>query len=76
MSKSKPSEHHVIPKSRGGRRTCSIPENFHEAWHHVFSNLTPKEICIFVRKLQNLMMSRNEITWEDINILRNQIKEV
>ena len=76
MSSHKQSSHHVTPSSRGGKHTCSIPENFHESWHHIFSNLTPKEICIFVRKLQNLMMSRNEITWEDINILRNQIKEV
>ncbi|MFW6173694.1 MAG: hypothetical protein ACOC5T_08115 [Elusimicrobiota bacterium] len=76
MSHHKQSFHHVIPKSRGGKHTCSIPKNFHKSWHHIFENLTPKEICIFVRKLQNLMMSRNEITWDEINTLRNQIKEV
>lgn len=76
MSKSKPSEHHVIPKSRGGRRTCSIPDNFHEAWHLLFENMTPKEICKFVDLLQQHMYNRREMTWEDINRVRNQIKGV
>ena len=73
MGKRKKSNHHVIPSSRGGKHTCSIPDNFHKSWHHIFSNLTPEEICLFVRKLQNLMMSRNEIGWDDINRIRNQI---
>jgi len=75
LSKRKTSKHHVLPKSRGGKHTCSIPDNFHQAWHMCFLNLTPEEICIFVKKIQDLMMNRNELRWKDINKLRNQIKE-
>ena len=75
MSRREHSEHHVIPSSRGGKHTCSIPDNFHKSWHHCFVNLTPKEVCKFVKKIQKMMMNRNEITWKDINKLRNKIKE-
>ena len=68
------SKHHVIPSSRGGVHTCEIPDNFHQSWHHLFQNLTPEEIITFVVKLNNLMYSRNEVTWQDINSLINQIK--
>ena len=74
MSSHKESEHHVIPKSRGGKRTCILPENFHEAWHQIFSNMTPQEICKFVKIIQAQMINKNEITWSDINALRNKLK--
>jgi len=75
VSSHKKSEHHVIPRSRGGNRTCSIPETFHEAWHTIFQNLKPDEIETFITKLNCLMLTRNEISWEDINFLVNQVKE-
>ena len=75
MSSHKKSEHHITPESRGGKNTCGIPENFHQAWHLVFQNMTPKEICKFVADFQNLMYSRNRIKWKDINKLINSIKE-
>ena len=70
------SKHHVIPSSRGGQKVVTLPDNFHESWHTCFQNMTPKEICIFVVKIQNLMMQRlgGEITWGEINGLINQIK--
>lgn len=75
MSSHKNSEHHIVPKSRGGKHTCGLPENFHEAWHLIFQNMTPDEILVFVNKLQNLMWSRQRITWTDINILIDTLKE-
>lgn len=75
MSCNKPSEHHIIPKSRGGRRTCIIPKNFHESWHILFEDLTPKEIEIFIRRIQQFMWSSNYLTWEDINTIKNSIKK-
>ena len=75
MSRREHSEHHVIPSSRGGKHTCSIPDNFHEAWHQCFQNLKPDEVIVFVNKLQNLMWTRQRITWDDINMLLNLVKE-
>lgn len=75
MSSHKNSEHHIIPKSRGGDHTCTIPETFHQAWHQCFQNLKPDEILVFVNKLHNLMWTRQKITWEDINLLLNAVKE-
>jgi len=68
------SEHHIIPSSRGGKEVCELPDNFHEAWHICFQNLTPEEVCMFVRMIQNLMWSRYEITWQDINMIINHVK--
>lgn len=75
MSKRKFSNHHVVPKSRGGKHTCAIPKKLHESWHHVFSNLTPEEACAFVREFQKMMMNRNEVRWKDINALRDKIRK-
>jgi hypothetical protein len=75
MASHKNSEHHIVPSSRGGRQTCGLPENFHEAWHQCFQNLTPDEILNFVKKIQDLMYSRQRITWDDINILLDAVKE-
>lgn len=71
---SKLDNHHIVPSSRGGRRTVELPDTFHNAWHICFQNLKPQEIEVFVKKMNALMYSRNEITWEDINRLINQIK--
>ena len=68
------SEHHIVPSSRGGKETCNLPDNFHEAWHQCFQNLTPDEIVIFVQRIQNLMWGRHNITWSDINMIINSIK--
>ena len=75
MASHKNSEHHIIPSSRGGNQTCGLPENFHEAWHQCFQNLKPDEVIVFVKKLQNLMWTRQRITWDDINMLLNLVKE-
>jgi hypothetical protein len=43
-----PSDHHIIPSSRGGKgdatNICVIPRGKHEAYHHMFGNMTPDEI--------------------------------
>ena len=69
------SAHHITPSSRGGEETCEVPDNFHEAWHICFENLTPEEIIKFVKKLNDMMRSRDEVTWADISMLRDSIKE-
>lgn len=70
------SEHHIIPSSRGGKLTCELPDNFHEAWHVCFQNMTPEEICVFVEKIQNLMYGRYSISWAEINAIINSIKKM
>lgn len=45
--KCKPSKHHITPRSRGGKNggnLAEICENFHQGYHFLFSDKTPKEI--------------------------------
>lgn len=43
-----PSDHHIAPRSRGGKNDdsniCEVPRGKHEAYHYMFSNMTPDEI--------------------------------
>lgn len=34
----RPSDHHLIPRSRGGKETANVCEDCHEAIHETFSN--------------------------------------
>lgn len=44
----KPTDHHIIPRSRGGKggpeNICIVPCGKHEAYHYMFRNMTPDEI--------------------------------
>ena len=55
MSRDKPrplTKHHVLCSSRGGTNTYEnikmLPDNIHEAFHHLFANLTPEEIIVYL----------------------------
>lgn len=40
-------DHHIVPASRygqGKRNIKRVPNAYHEAYHHIFANLTPAEI--------------------------------
>ena len=41
--------HHLIPRSRGGDSSKAnlkrVPWRIHDAWHTLFLNLLPEEIC-------------------------------
>ena len=53
-------DHHILPRSRGGRSENNIkrvPNSYHEAYHKLFSNMTPSEILEY---LQKMWFSTNE----------------
>lgn len=40
-------DHHILPRSRGGQNNGNIKRvrrDYHQAYHHLFENLTPSEI--------------------------------
>lgn len=75
MSHSKYTSHHVVPKSRGGKNTCDIPGNFHEAWHTCFQNLYGDEIILFISKLRKMMKVQDKVTSREIHDLRIEVKK-
>ncbi len=48
----RPSDHHLVPKSRGGRQTLAICNDCHRAIHAVFSN---KELAATYHTVEVLM---------------------
>jgi len=46
--------HHILCTSKGGTNTLEnikkLPSNIHEAYHHVFGNLTPREIIDYLNE--------------------------
>ncbi len=69
------SKHHVIPSTRGGVRTVELPDKFHESWHGIFANLTPRECILFIIEMNKLMEELDWITTEDIQKLRERLKK-
>ena len=71
------SSHHIIPSSRGGEEVVELPDNFHEAWHHLFQNLTPEEIPVFIGRVSNLMLTRinGEIEYREINRILEEVRD-
>jgi hypothetical protein len=47
-------EHHVLPKSRGGKLTddniIMVEHRLHTAYHNLFANLTPDEILEYLQE--------------------------
>ena len=50
--------HHKKPRSRGGKRYVNGHHNIvkvsvvkHRAWHTLFENLTPQEICAIINQI-------------------------
>lgn len=42
------SNHHIIPRSRGGTKTVRIHIKIHQKYHSLFCNLTPDEIAEYL----------------------------
>ena len=44
--------HHLVPRSQGGKTTpanlLEIPEKVHQSWHHLFGNMTPEQVIVYV----------------------------
>lgn len=68
------SNHHYIPRSRGGTKTVAIPVKFHQAWHTIFGNLTPDESVFFLIKVIKEMTEREEICETEMETLRKRTK--
>ena len=47
-------KHHIIPKSRNGKKTleniCRVPNKEHQNYHNLFINRTPYEILDYLTK--------------------------
>lgn len=76
MSHRKYTSHHVVPKSRGGKKTCDIPRNFHKAWHTCFQNLYGDEITLFISKLRKMMENQDRVTGKEIHDLRVEVRKI
>lgn len=70
------SEHHTVPRSRGGEkeRTVYLPKLFHTSLHVVFGNLYGDEFVVFIKAINVLMEKRTTITANDLEVLRTEIK--
>lgn len=69
MRDSKPSRHHIRPRSRGGgkrRNLVVLPRGWHSAWHDLFGNLTPEEA---MEVITIVMRPDTSWTYEDIDNL-------
>ena len=53
--KNEPSNHHIIPQSRGGgdgpENVKILPKRFHGLWHDLFGNMTPQESIQFIKEV-------------------------
>jgi hypothetical protein len=76
----KNNKHHVEPKSRTKEnkrcKKVKIPTNFHSSWNMIFSNLYGEELIVFIKEINFLMETEEEINWKDINRIRNEIREL
>ncbi len=52
------------------------PVNFHDSWNLIFNDLCGKETEIYIKKINEIMVSSTEITWDDITEARNEIKKL
>lgn len=70
------SKHHVRPRSRRGatNKTVKLPDGFHKALHIVFGNLHGQEFILFITELNRLMETRDMITGEQLESIRDKIK--
>lgn len=53
-SKDPLTDHHILPRSRGGRFKKNIkrvPDSYHRAYHKLFYNMTPDEIMEYLQKM-------------------------
>jgi hypothetical protein len=54
MSANRPSRHHLVAKSKGGKTRHNIvvlPRDWHSRWHELFGLLTPEEACEYISEV-------------------------
>lgn len=68
------SEHHYVPRSRGGKKTVQIPDNIHQAWHLLFQDLYGDEAVCFICRLNHLFKQGQIITNSDLQVLRERCR--
>lgn len=48
-------DHHIVPSSRYGddgvKNIKRVPHKYHDAYHHIFANLTPAEIYDYLAEV-------------------------
>ena len=71
-------EHHVVPRSRSAtsNKTVNLPKLFHASLHFVFGNLYGDELVIFIKMFNKLLETRESITANDLEFIRNKIKSL
>ena len=69
-------KHHIIPRSRKKKRnkTVNIPKGFHRAFHEVFGNLYGNELILFVKEFNILLETKDTISGEDIENIKNSVR--
>jgi hypothetical protein len=70
------SKHHLCPKSRNGKgkKTVTLPIDFHQAWHKVFGNLKPEEMPTYLYRLMRMMDEHDTITYQMITKMQEDTK--
>ena len=64
--------HHLIPRSRGGDSSKAnlkkVPWRVHDAWHTLFTNLLPEEICAQVMTIPEDLFStvNKKLAWKTL----------
>lgn len=65
--------HHIQPRSRGGsddeNNLVAWDENFHVAWHALFTNLTVDEIHMFIDIINNSTRDWRKRDLHDLRVL-------
>lgn len=64
-----PSIHHLLPQSRNGTNKkwnlITIPQNIHSAWHNLFANLLPEEVCLLIPFI-GLETEKRKESWQTL----------
>lgn len=68
------SAHHKVPRSRGGKETVLIPDQFHKAWHTIFGNLYDDEAIRFIKGVNALFETEGKVTSAELKSLRDECR--
>ena len=78
MGHTRYNHHHIVPKSRGGRKgkVIEIPVSFHQAWHTLFGNLYGEEVVDFIIWINKMFQEKDILTEQEIEEERTVIKRL
>jgi len=68
------SRHHIVPRSRGGKKTVKMSKRFHQSFHNVFGNLTPDEQVEFIKILTERLNTQKPLKDCELERLRRRAK--